>query len=1291
MTSLAMGDDQKADPPSKDRPRKRRWLKRIAWVLLGALGLVVVFHRPLVFEGTRYFVVRAAKQQNLDITYEIGGSIFSTLSIKNLRGTPTEPGPIQRLEIGAIDLEYSLWGWMRNGLPALLDLVAVKDAWIELTPAEEPPPEKEAEPQQVKFPALFPKTLLIENVNVVIRAATGDTVIEGFWFTLLPDQPGVLRVATLDIPGVRRWEGIDGKTTFRERNLLLTDLAVGPEIQLDQFNLDASKLDEAELGVGLDGRFFEAPISVGARISDLNATNEFDAQISVADLVLDRVWEYLALEVPASATIDELSVEAAGRPDQPASWKGTVTVRIADIVAEERQFGRAAVDVVLAGGYAELGAELRPADGASLDVEASAILPWTLDELAKPTANGRLQIAVEDLTSLDPAVQGNLNGDIRFELAHGWLYADGPIRSASIGSGDAELGDVVVQLGVQKNLCPPEDAPPFEDLRARVWASVGSVRVQDYEIDALRVALGVDDALVWLTELDLAKGPNSVRASGVYTLPADMASFSTQPWKADLAVEAPELRAFVAEGAGAELEGSATIKGSAQSTDGAITGDFVIAGREIAANGLTVPTVDGNLSLADGRARLADFALVFDESNSVRASGDVVLAEPYTYSGTLNADLTDLSLFDVVSPEPLAGSLKVAWTGNGDQSAHTGSATIDLANGQFGAQAGLTAEVRANYTPERIDIPVLRAATELAGVETVIRWEDRRLTVSALTARLGELTVLTGSLALPLDLAHLDNVDLLIPNDGAVDVALTVPELRLPSLFEQLSDDPAPITGTVSGTVTASSTVAALRADVAFRGANLVVPDVENVQPATINFDAALRDGRLAIDGKLTEPRIQPLTISGGLPLDVARIKREGALPDDTPIVLSARMARSPLRFVAGLVPVIRFIDGSVEIDAGVTGTLAAPQIAGDVAVDVTTLQLNTPGLPPIRNTVVRLDATTERLTVSQFRGEMGGGVFGAEGGVDFSNPQRPLLNLRFGSRDALVMQDESISLRLSSRIAVAGPLDSAKVSGDVWVTKSRFFKDIEILPIGLPGRPAPQPPDAPEPPGVPDPPLRDWTFDLAIRTADPFIVQGNLANGRITLDLRVGGTGARPWLDGGVRIEQLETSLPFSTLNIENGLVYFSRDRPFLPQFDIQGTSQIRDYSIRAFVFGTLENPEATFTSDPPLPQSEIVTLLATGVTARELGDNPSVLAGRAAILLFQRIYRSVFRRGATAPPRETLLSRIDIDVGATDLKTGRQSATVRFPLNDNVVLSGGLDVGGNFRGQVKYLIRFR
>jgi hypothetical protein len=76
--------------------------------------------------------------------------------------------------------------------------------------------------------------------------------------------------------------------------------------------------------------------------------------------------------------------------------------------------------------------------------------------------------------------------------------------------------------------------------------------------------------------------------------------------------------------------------------------------------------------------------------------------------------------------------------------------------------------------------------------------------------------------------------------------------------------------------------------------------------------------------------------------------------------------------------------------------------------------------------------------------------------------------------------------------------------------------------------------------------------------------------------------------------------------------------------------------------------------------------------------------------MLLFQQLYHKVFKKGESANS-STVFDRLDVDFGQVDPRTGQQTATARFKVNQQVVLVGDIEVGGDFRGMVKYLIRFR
>ena len=86
---------------------------------------------------------------------------------------------------------------------------------------------------------------------------------------------------------------------------------------------------------------------------------------------------------------------------------------------------------------------------------------------------------------------------------------------------------------------------------------------------------------------------------------------------------------------------------------------------------------------------------------------------------------------------------------------------------------------------------------------------------------------------------------------------------------------------------------------------------------------------------------------------------------------------------------------------------------------------------------------------------------------------------------------------------------------------------------------------------------------------------------------------------------------LPFSRLEISSGFLYFDPSDPLNPKIDMHGKSVIRDYTMNVYIYGTSLAPEAIFTSEPPLAQEEIISLLATGTTREELTGNNNVLAG--------------------------------------------------------------------------------
>jgi len=194
--------------------------------------------------------------------------------------------------------------------------------------------------------------------------------------------------------------------------------------------------------------------------------------------------------------------------------------------------------------------------------------------------------------------------------------------------------------------------------------------------------------------------------------------------------------------------------------------------------------------------------------------------------------------------------------------------------------------------------------------------------------------------------------------------------------------------------------------------------------------------------------------------------------------------------------------------------------------------------------------------------------------------------DLRLRSNKVLVLRNDEITVRTDADISLKGPLNAGSANRDSFCDAGPVFQG-----RGYPAGGATRPPEAagairttPMIISFPDPPLRDWKFDIAIKTRenDSFLIRGNLAKGAAALDLRLGGTGLNPFLSGNVQIESFRALLPASTLEVRRGYVTFSPEEPFQPQIDIQAESRIRKTTITANISGSATAPHMELESEP-------------------------------------------------------------------------------------------------------------
>jgi hypothetical protein len=1285
--------------------RPRPWRRRIGYALLVLLGLVVIFHRPILFRIGRHYLDHYAALGNLKVDCALEGSIFTSLAVRSLHVTPTGPTVVESIDVDYIRVEYSLWDWIWRGPTELLKNVEVKNSRVVLDPEKASIKPKVPRPdERLKLFPIFPDSLRISDANVLVRSTSEkpDFVLEHFDLELNPQHPGVLRASALQLTGADAWRNISAKTSYTNKNLVLSGIVLDEGNQIRLLAFDASHISARRLELVVDASLAGGTVAGSLGLAETVESIDMKLRMVAENVSLGTLRGYIGKPPEfLGGDAKRLFVECKGTLDAPQTWVGNVQAEIAGLRQDNLYFDQVLLAATARDGVATIESGKAINGPNKIGFKGTAQLPAHIRDFGRADASFELTGSLPDLQSLTANFSEPASGAVTVTgtatikeatLGADLAFSGGPI---TYGTGSAALVSGTVKATKRM---PPADTRKvyYADLQARIHAELSDVRSGENIFDSATADIVCDGPNVRIERFAAVRKENIFTATGTYLLPENLAELRNQPATITLSLGAIELGDYWPQGSPNRITGPLQFSGEVNITNGRANGQLSVYGSELKYRNLTVPEVSAQTVIADNVVYLNDFTAKLNERDFVGGHGVFSLDKPNRYQGQLTANVADLARFKPLleafgNHNQIGGSLVVDWQGSGEvvEFKNSGTLKLKLEKGRYANLQALQANIDADYSPEGLDVPTIFLGSDKMDFQAILTAKGETLEISKIQIDQGQAKYAAGYVSLPFVWKNIGGDRPLFPSEGKVVATIQSENLDLKKLFQDIGAPPL-VTGLINVKLDAQGTLADVtgRLDVQMR--ELHSAEYPKLEPATFDLTAVLQNNHLAFSGRLQQTKIQPVLITANVPFDASKILAEKKFDEETPLNGKVQLPRSSVNFLRQFVPGVTQLDGDIAVDVNVNGTIAKPVLTGAGDITINMARFTNPSLPAVSGFHSRMTFEGDVLRFERFNGDLAGGPFSVAGQVTFPKLTEPNLDFQLKAQSVLVARNDSLTARADADIKVIGPLKAATVTGNVALTNSSLLKNIDLLPIGLPGRPAPQPPSDRPDFSVPQPPIRDWKFDLVVKTKDPFMIRGNLANGGAVVDLHVTGTGLHPLLQGNVRLQNVEATLPFSRLEIASGLLYFDPSDSFNPKIDLQGTSLIRDYTVHVYVYGTSLAPEALFTSEPPLPQEEIISLLATGTTRQELVGNNNVLAGRAAMLLVQQLYRKVFKKGE-ATKSNSVFDRLQVDVGNVDPRTGQQTATARLKLNEQFVLIGDLEVGGDFRGMVKYLIRFK
>jgi translocation and assembly module TamB len=189
--------------------------------------------------------------------------------------------------------------------------------------------------------------------------------------------------------------------------------------------------------------------------------------------------------------------------------------------------------------------------------------------------------------------------------------------------------------------------------------------------------------------------------------------------------------------------------------------------------------------------------------------------------------------------------------------------------------------------------------------------------------------------------------------------------------------------------------------------------------------------------------------------------------------------------------------------------------------------------------------------------------------------------------------------------------------------------------------------------------------------------VETSLAKLSGDVDLRVRGTAARPAVLGRVNIAEGDIFFNGTKYRLERGDVTFSNPLVVEPVVNIEMSARVQNYDITVGLHGSLSGGglRMTYRSDPPLSNSDIISLLAFGqprgqdvYNAAQPGQNTAEATTASNAILGQALDAAVSDR----VERLFGASRVKIDpqfIGQQNNPSAR--VTVEQTINNNITLT--------------------
>jgi translocation and assembly module TamB len=239
------------------------------------------------------------------------------------------------------------------------------------------------------------------------------------------------------------------------------------------------------------------------------------------------------------------------------------------------------------------------------------------------------------------------------------------------------------------------------------------------------------------------------------------------------------------------------------------------------------------------------------------------------------------------------------------------------------------------------------------------------------------------------------------------------------------------------------------------------------------------------------------------------------------------------------------------------------------------------------------LEFNQNRLEVKSLTAMSGGGLLSVAGYLAYQHGI--YADLTVTGKDIRIRYPVGVTSLSDLKLRLQGSQNNLLLSGDLLITRFSVSPDLDIAALAAQAGNAIQ---AIAPPEAPSNHIR---LDVHVVSASQLNFQNAYAKLAGDVDLHLRGTIASPSLLGRISITEGSALIAGTRYELQSGEISFTNPVRIEPSIDLSATARVEDYDITLGLHGTPSRLAATYRSDPPLPEADVVALLALGRTASQ------------------------------------------------------------------------------------------